>query len=60
MTQDRSAVLGVTAAMTATAAAGYYAYNQYSKRFPRYQQQLEVFEQVRRQRSGSRLCRVSH
>jgi hypothetical protein len=39
-------VLSVTAAVTATAAAGYYAYNQYSKRFPRYQQQLEAFEQV--------------
>ena len=47
MTQDRSVKLaGVTAALTATAAAGYYAYDQYSKRFPRYQGQLALYQEV--------------
>lgn len=47
MTQDKSVKLAsVTAALTATAAAGYYAYDQYSKRFPRYQEQLNVYQQV--------------
>lgn len=36
----------VTAAVTATAAAGLYAYDQYSKRYPRYQEQQALFSQV--------------
>jgi hypothetical protein len=60
MTQDRSTVLSVTAALSATAAAGYYAYNQYNKRFTSYQQQLEAFEQVGGPPACSRLCRVGH
>lgn len=47
MVQDRSVKLaGVTAAVTATAAAGYYAYDQYAKRYPRYQQQLALYQEV--------------
>lgn len=47
MTQDRSVKLAsVTAAVTATAAAGYYAYGQFNKRYPRYQQQLATYMEV--------------
>ena len=40
-------VAGITAALTATAAAGYYAYDQYVKRYPRYQEQAAMFKEVR-------------
>lgn len=37
---------GITAAVTATAAAGYYAYDQYTKRYPKYQEQLDMYSKV--------------
>lgn len=37
---SRVKLAGIAAAVTATAAAGYYAYDQYNKRYPRYQEQL--------------------
>jgi hypothetical protein len=37
---------GITAAVTATAAAGYYAYDQYTKRYPKYQEQLDMYTEV--------------
>jgi hypothetical protein len=47
MTQDSSVKLAsVTAAVTATAAAGYYAYDQYSKRYPRLKQQRGLLTEV--------------
>lgn len=47
MSRDsRVKLAGITAAVTATAAAGYYAYDQYTKRYPRYQEQLDMFKEV--------------
>jgi hypothetical protein len=47
MTHDSSVKLAsVTAAVTATAAAGFYAYDQYSKRYPRLKQQWGLLQQV--------------
>lgn len=49
MSRDsRVKLAGITAAVTATAAAGYYAYDQYTKRYPRYQEQLDMYKEVRR------------
>lgn len=48
MSRDsRVKLAGITAAVTATAAAGYYAYDQYTKRYPRYQEQLDMYKEVR-------------
>lgn len=49
MTQDKGVKLATVtaAAVSATAAAGYYAYDQYKRRFPSYQQQLLLSQQVR-------------
>jgi hypothetical protein len=43
---SRVKVVGVTAALTAAAAAGYYAYDQYTKRYPKYQEQLSLYKEV--------------
>jgi len=44
--EARLKVASITAAVTATAAAGYYAYDQYSKRYPKYQEQAAMFAEV--------------
>jgi hypothetical protein len=47
MSRDsRMKLAGITAAVTATAAAGYYAYDQYTKRYPKYQEQLDMYSEV--------------
>lgn len=46
-TQQQKKIAGITAAVAATAAAGYYVYDQYSKRYPRYQEQQALFKEVR-------------
>jgi hypothetical protein len=42
----RAKIAGITAAVTAGAAAGYYAYDQYTKRYPKYQEQLAMLKEV--------------
>jgi hypothetical protein len=62
MSRDsRVKLAGITAAVTATAAAGYYAYDQYTKRYPKYQEQLDMYKEVRAANGGSvgRGCAVS-
>lgn len=43
---SRKKVAGIAAAVTATAAAGYYVYDQYCKRYPKYQEQLAMYKEV--------------
>lgn len=56
---SRKKIAGLTAAVTATAAAGYYVYNEYCKRYPKYQEQLAMFKEVGRREGGSRLVGVT-
>ena len=51
---SRKKIAGLTAAVTATAAAGYYVYNEYCKRYPKYQEQLAMFKEVGRREGGRR------
>jgi uncharacterized membrane protein YebE (DUF533 family) len=47
--RETSKVLAAaTAAVAGVAALGYYAYDQYTKRYPQYAEQLALFKQVRR------------
>lgn len=49
---SRKKVAAITAAVTGTAAAGYYVYDQFCRRYPKYQEQLALFDEV-----GVLMCR---
>lgn len=46
VSSERNVAVAVSAAAATATAAAYYAYGQYSKRYPRYQEQVVLFNEV--------------
>lgn len=61
VSSERNVAVAVSAAAATATAAAYYAYGQYSKRYPRYQEQVALFNEVSVLVPPSRLrCPIFH